>query len=158
VPGMTFQQDSPDYRYTMHSAADTLDTVKPEVLAQNATIMAVTVFWLADRPERFAAPWPPEKTARMLRDQGAYELLKGIGSWPFGELGAEPTATAKQKAPTAVGSGDLLGGITQALPESDGVAVSVLSVSEDCFSKRLMMSVTNRSEKPAIKHQNIILP
>jgi carboxypeptidase Q len=95
VPGMTFQQDSPDYRYTMHSAADTLDTVKPEVLAQNATIMAVTVFWLADRPERFAAPWPPEKTARMLRDQGAYERLKALGSWPFGELGAEPTTTAK---------------------------------------------------------------
>jgi hypothetical protein len=44
------------------------------------------------------------------------------------------------------------------LPESDGVAVSVLSASEDWFSKRLMMSVTNRSEKPAIKHQNIILP
>ena len=97
VPGMTFQQDSPDYRYTMHSAADSLDTVKPEVLAQNATIMAMTVFWLADRPDRFAAPWPPEKTARMLRDQGAYERLKAIGSWPFGELGAEPTSTAKQK-------------------------------------------------------------
>ena len=32
--------------------------------------------WLADRPERFATPWPPEKTARMLRDQGASEQLQ----------------------------------------------------------------------------------
>jgi hypothetical protein len=48
LPGITLRQDSPDYRYTVHSAADTLDTVKPEVLAQNATIMATTAFWLAD--------------------------------------------------------------------------------------------------------------
>jgi hypothetical protein len=73
-----------------HSAADTLDTVKPEVLAQNATLMALIAFSIADRPERFAAPWPPEKTARMLRDQGTYEVLKLTGRWPFGELGAEP--------------------------------------------------------------------
>lgn len=97
LPGITFQQDSPEYRYTIHSAADTLDTVKPEILAQNATIMAMTAFWIADRPERFAAPWPPEKTARMLRDQGAYEPLKLSGAWPFGELGADSTSTSNPK-------------------------------------------------------------
>jgi hypothetical protein len=95
LPGITFQQDSPDYRYTIHSAADTLDTVKPEVLAQNATIMAMTAFWIADRQERFAAPWPPEKTARMLRDQGAYEFLKSSGRWTFGELGSDSATTSK---------------------------------------------------------------
>ncbi len=93
LPGITFQQDSPEYRYTIHSAADTLDTVRPDVLAQNATIMAMTAFWLADRPERFAAPWPPEKTARMLRDQGAYEPMKLAGTWPFGDLGADSAST-----------------------------------------------------------------
>jgi carboxypeptidase Q len=97
LPGITFQQDSPEYRYTIHSAADTLDTVKPDVLAQNASIMAITAFWLADRPERFAAPWPPEKTARMLRDQGAYERLNSSGQWPFGELGADSPATPNPK-------------------------------------------------------------
>jgi carboxypeptidase Q len=87
LPGITLQQDSPDYRYTVHSAVDTLDTVRPEVLAQNATIMAMTASWLADRPERFATPWPLEQTARMLRDQGADDILK---SWPFGERGTGP--------------------------------------------------------------------
>jgi hypothetical protein len=96
LPGMTFQQDSPEYKFTIHSAADTLDTVRPEVLAQNATIMAMTAFWLADRPERIAVPWPPEKTARMLRDQGAYEPMKQAGTWPFGDLGAGSTSTTKQ--------------------------------------------------------------
>jgi Zn-dependent M28 family amino/carboxypeptidase len=97
LPGITFQQDSPEYRYTIHSAADSLDSVKPDVLAQNASIMAITAFWLADRPERFAAPWPPEKTARMLRDQGAYERLKSSGQWPFGDLGADSPATPNPK-------------------------------------------------------------
>lgn len=78
-------------------AAEALDTVKPEVLEQNATIMAMTAFWIADRPERFAAPWPPDKTARMLRDQGAYEPMKLSGTWPFGELGADSTSTLNPK-------------------------------------------------------------
>jgi len=97
LPGITFQQDSPEYGYTIHSAVDTLDTVRPEVLAQNATIMAMTAFWLADRPERFAEPWPAAQTARMLRDQGAYESMRAAGTWPFGELGADPTSNTQRQ-------------------------------------------------------------
>ena len=82
-------QDSPDYKYTHHSAADTVDAVKPEVLAHNAALMAVTAFWIADRPERFASPWPPERTARMLRRQDQYNLLNAFGLWPYKDLGAE---------------------------------------------------------------------
>jgi len=90
LPGINLDQDSPDYKYTHHSAADALEAVKPDVLAQNATIMAMTAFWLADRPERFAAPWPAEKTAKMLRDKGEYEMLKSFNLWSFGDLGQEP--------------------------------------------------------------------
>lgn len=90
LPGINMNQDSPDYKYTHHSAADALDAQKPDVLAQNATLMALTAFWIADRPERFASPWPAERTARMLREQGQYEFLKAFNLWPFGELGAEP--------------------------------------------------------------------
>jgi len=66
-----------------------LEAVKPDVLAQNATIMAMTAFWIADRPERLAAPWPAEKTAKMLRDKGDYDMLKAFNLWTFGELGTE---------------------------------------------------------------------
>jgi hypothetical protein len=89
LPGINLDQDSPDYKYTHHSAADALEAVKPEVLAQNATLMAMTAYWLADRPQRFAAPWPAEKTAKMLRDQGDYDMLKAFGLWSFGDLGQE---------------------------------------------------------------------
>jgi Zn-dependent M28 family amino/carboxypeptidase len=89
LPGINLDQDSPDYKYTHHSAADALEAVRPEVLTQDATVMALTAFWLADRPERFASPWPAERTARMLRDNGAFEKLTSFGLWTFGDLGLE---------------------------------------------------------------------
>jgi hypothetical protein len=89
LPGINMKQDTADYKYTHHSAADALEAQKPDVLTQNATLMALTAFWIADRPERLAAPWPAERTARMLRSQGEYEELKAFNLWPFGDLGAE---------------------------------------------------------------------
>ena len=89
LPGINMDQDSPHYKYTHHSAADALEAVKPEVLAENATLMALTAYWITDRPERFASPWPAEKTARMLRAQQQYEMLKAFGLWKFGDLGTE---------------------------------------------------------------------
>ena len=61
----------------------------PDILAQNSTIMALTAYWIADRPERLAEPWSDEKTAKMLRDQHKYEELKAFNLWPFGDLGLE---------------------------------------------------------------------
>jgi carboxypeptidase Q len=87
LPGINMQQDSPDYKYTHHSPADAIEAVKPDILTQNSTIMAMTAFWLADRPERFATPWAPERTAKMLRDKGEYDFLKAFGLWTFGDLG-----------------------------------------------------------------------
>jgi carboxypeptidase Q len=89
LPGINLDQDSPEYKYTNHSAADALEAVRPEVLAQNATVMAMTAYWLADRPQRFATPWSAEKTAKMLREKGEYEMLKAFGLWSFRDLGQE---------------------------------------------------------------------
>jgi carboxypeptidase Q len=89
LPGINMNQDTSDYKYTHHSAADALEAQKPDVLTQNATLMALTAFWIADRPERLASPWPAERTARMLRSQGQYEELKAFNLWPFGNLGAD---------------------------------------------------------------------
>jgi carboxypeptidase Q len=90
LPGINLGQDSPDYKYTHHSAVDTFDKVKADILIRNATIMALTAFWIADRPERLASPWPAEKTARMLVEKGNDRFLKAFGLWPFGNLGSEP--------------------------------------------------------------------
>ena len=87
LPGINMNQDSPDYKYTHHSAADALEAVKPDVLIHNATLMAVTAYWIADQPDRFASPWPPDKTAKMLTDKHQDGFLKAFKMWPFGDQG-----------------------------------------------------------------------
>jgi hypothetical protein len=89
LPGINMNQDTTEYEFTHHSAADALEAQKPDVLTHNATLMALAAFWIADRPERFASPWPAERTAKMLRAKHEYEELKAFNIWPFGELGAE---------------------------------------------------------------------
>ncbi len=95
LPGINMNQDTSDYKYTHHSAADALEAQKPDVLTQNTTLMALTAFWIADRPERLASPWPAERTAKMLRAQGEYEELKAFNIWPFGDLGADGDTPVK---------------------------------------------------------------
>ena len=95
LPGINLNQDSPEYKFTHHSEADALEAVKPDVLTQDATVMALTAFWIADRPERFASPWPPEKTAAMLRETGNFEKVTAFGLWTFGEMGQNPEPNDK---------------------------------------------------------------
>ncbi len=97
LPGINMDQDSPEYRYTHHSAADTFDKVKPEYIDKDATLMALAAYWIADRPDRLASPWLPEKTAKMLVDKKEDKFLKAFGLWPFGDLGSTPENGAKPK-------------------------------------------------------------
>jgi carboxypeptidase Q len=89
LPGINMEQDTSEYKFTHHSAADALEAQKPDVLTKNATLMALAAFWIADRPERFAVPWPAKRTAKMLRDQHEYEELKAFNLWPYGDLGSD---------------------------------------------------------------------
>lgn len=98
LPGINMEQDSPGYKFTHHSAADSIEEVKPEVLAQDATIMAMCAYWIADRPERFAKPWPAKKTATMLRERRQFEFLEAFGLWPFGNLGNEEKPASSDPA------------------------------------------------------------
>jgi hypothetical protein len=61
VPGINLDQDSPDYDRTHHSAADTFDKVRADYLLRDTTLLALTAYWVAARPERLATPWPPDK-------------------------------------------------------------------------------------------------
>jgi carboxypeptidase Q len=90
LPGINLDQDSPDYKYTHHSPVDTFDKVQADILDRDATVMALTAYWIADRPQRLASPWSPEKTAQMLVDKHQDTVLKLFGLWPFGNLGSSP--------------------------------------------------------------------
>jgi len=84
LPGINLDQDSPEYRYTHHSNVDTFDKVDEAVLDRDATVQALVAFWIADRPERLASPWPPQKSADMLIRKHDDVFLKLFGLWPFG--------------------------------------------------------------------------
>ena len=89
LPGINLDQLHPsEYQVTSHSPVDTLDKIDPAILDRNAAIMALTAFWIADRPERLATPWPAEKTAHMLIEKRQEAFLKAAGMWPFGNAGA----------------------------------------------------------------------
>lgn len=90
LPGINLDQDSPNYKYTHHSNVDTFDKVQADILDRNATIMALTAFWIAARPDRLASPWPAEKTAQMLVDKHDDTFLKAFHIWPFGDMGTKP--------------------------------------------------------------------
>jgi carboxypeptidase Q len=97
LPGIGLRQNSPEYQYTHHSPVDTFDKVEPEVLSRDTTLMALVAFWIADRPERLAAPWPAEKTAHMLVKKHDDVMLKLFGLWPFGDLVSKiPSAMGDQ--------------------------------------------------------------
>jgi hypothetical protein len=96
LPGINMDQETTEYKFTHHSAADALEAQKPEVLTKNATLMALAAFWIADRPERFASPWNAKRTAKMLRDQHEYEELKAFNLWPYGNLGTDDKDDAPQ--------------------------------------------------------------
>jgi carboxypeptidase Q len=89
LPGINLKQNSPDYKYTHHSPVDTFDKVDPDILDRDSTVMALTAFWIADRPDRLASPWPAERTARMLLEKHDDTMLKAFGLWSFGKVGGE---------------------------------------------------------------------
>jgi len=82
-PAIKLNQDSPDYKYTHHSAAD-FDGVSRRVLRPPKT--HVWQWPRLDRgpppPDRFAnitpIPVTCERTAKMLSEQGHYGLLKVV--------------------------------------------------------------------------------
>ena len=44
LPGINMGQDSPEYKFTHHSAVDTFAKVKPDLLNRDATVMGLTAF------------------------------------------------------------------------------------------------------------------
>jgi len=89
---ISFGQDSPEYDRTHHSEADTFDKVDLRMIPRDTAVLAAAAFWIADRPERIAEPWPPERTAKLLADQRLDEGLRFYGLWPFDPAARNPAA------------------------------------------------------------------
>ena len=88
LPGISIYQDSTDLEEVTHTTADTFGYVNRQVLTRNSVLMGLLSFWIADRPNRLASPWPPERSAQALlrKDAQRVQDLKAFGWWPFGGL------------------------------------------------------------------------
>jgi carboxypeptidase Q len=82
IPGLGFLQESPDYTLIGHSAADVFDKVEAETLVRNIAVVALTAFWIADRPVRVGATWTADERARHLEADGQRKLLELFSLWP----------------------------------------------------------------------------
>jgi hypothetical protein len=80
--GSTVHRQALRYRCLTSPSPSQLNCVGSKLRNETAT-----AYWLANRSERFASPWPTAKTAAMLREQDQYERLKALDMWPFGDLG-----------------------------------------------------------------------
>jgi hypothetical protein len=78
LPGTLLQQETAGYQFRHHRGADTLDKVDESTLAKNAAVEAILAFWIADRFEEFASPWPADQTKKMLVDRHQEQYLKGL--------------------------------------------------------------------------------
>jgi hypothetical protein len=83
LPGINLGQNSPQCKFTHHSAADALEKIGVDLLIRTTTLMALTGFWITDRDERLASVWRRERTARMLIEERQDAGLKAAGMWIF---------------------------------------------------------------------------
>jgi hypothetical protein len=85
VPSLVLWNQEDKYNLLHHKASDTFDTVVKKDLAQNAAVVAVTAYAIADSPQPFAAHIKPSDMQAKLKAAGQLEeylLLKGQGVLP----------------------------------------------------------------------------
>lgn len=81
LPGINLSQDSPNYGFTHHSAVDTFDHVRKDVLERNASELGVMAYFIADLPDRLDSTWKPDQVRNKLQEQHLDGMLKAFGIW-----------------------------------------------------------------------------
>ena len=81
VPALVALQDTKDYVPIYHSSADTFDKVSIRDLKDRTSIAAVTVYNIADRPQRIGERFSRKQVERLLEDTRLDEQLRFLGLW-----------------------------------------------------------------------------
>jgi Zn-dependent M28 family amino/carboxypeptidase len=87
VPTLVAVQDTSDYVPVYHSSADTFDKVSLSSVRDEAGIAAVTVFNIADSPERLGKRLGREQLEDLLDDTRLDDQMKFLGLWEDWERG-----------------------------------------------------------------------
>jgi hypothetical protein len=81
IPTLFANQDEADYMANYHSAADTYDKVNLERVKKNAAAAAITVFGLADSPQRAGPRQTRAEIETLIKDTGLDQQMKNTQSW-----------------------------------------------------------------------------
>jgi Zn-dependent M28 family amino/carboxypeptidase len=81
IPTLLALQDTTEYVPNYHSSADTFDKIDLAELQNGVGIAAVTVYNLADQPERFGKRLNREQVQHLLEDTRLDEQLKFLELW-----------------------------------------------------------------------------
>lgn len=92
VPTLVANQDTSEYVPNYHAQSDTFDKVDLAELRNEAGIAAVTVYNLADRPERPGKRLDRAEMEKLLRDTRLDDQLKFLGLWDEWVSGARGRA------------------------------------------------------------------
>ena len=94
VPTLIAIQETSEYVPVYHSSADTYDKVSLYDLRRQAGIAAVTVFNIADRPERLGKRLTRKELDELIDDTDLDEQMKFLGLWEEWETGMRGRAKA----------------------------------------------------------------
>ncbi len=93
VPTLIANQEPATYMRDYHAYSDTFDKVDLRELQLHTALAALTVFGIAERPQRFGARQSRSEIEALMKQTGLDQQMKNMGLWPLwqsGERGRQP--------------------------------------------------------------------
>ena len=93
VPTLVANQEEANYLPNYHAESDTLDKVDIRELKLHTALAAVTVFGIAERPERLGKRQSRAEVEALMKETGLDKQLETFGLWPQwveGQRGRQP--------------------------------------------------------------------
>lgn len=87
IPALVAIQETKEYVPAYHSSADTFDKVSTQALKEHAEIAAVTVYNIADRPDRLGHRFSRAEVQFLLEKTGLDDQMKFLEVWEEWEQG-----------------------------------------------------------------------
>ncbi len=87
VPTLVANQEEANYLPNYHASSDTFDKVEIRELKLHTALAAVTVFGIAERPERLGKRQTRAEVEALMKETGLDQQMKNLGLWPMWEQG-----------------------------------------------------------------------
>lgn len=88
APTLVATQEAANYIENYHASSDTFDKVDLRELKLNIVLAALTVFGIAERPERLGKRQSRQEIETLMRETGLDQQMQIFGLWPMWQEGA----------------------------------------------------------------------